>query len=107
LQATQGVVDRQLNSACGKPFFACLTEIGADFDKERDLVASARMRGQPFTDNGFSLAARIARCPGRVSIGGIDGGQAPFQQGIQQAKTLLLINGSAKHVAAKNQRWYL
>jgi len=59
---------------------------------------------EPLAKDRFGFATFVTWCPGRVDVGGVDSGQAALQQRIQQAEALLLINGPAKDVTAKNQR---
>src|SRR3546814_3153096 len=69
-----------------------------------DLFAHARARAQPAADDGLGLAAAVARHPGGVRIGGIDGIEAVLDEGVEDVEAGGLVQGPAEDVAAQDQR---
>ena len=51
-----------------------------------DLVALARVAGQPVADDRLRLAALVARDPGRVGVGGVDGVEPGVDEGVEQPR---------------------
>src|SRR3546814_13434898 len=64
----------------------------------------SRARAQPAADDGLGLAAAVARHPGGVRIGGIDGIEAVFDEGVEDVEAGGLVQGPAEDVAAQDQR---
>ena len=59
---------------------------------------------EPAPDQDLRFTAAVARCPGRIHIGGVDQVEAGLDKGIEQRKGGSLIHAPAKYVAAKGQR---
>src|SRR3546814_7198389 len=66
--------------------------------------AHGRARAQPAADDGLGLAAAVARNTGGVRIGGIDGIEAVFDEGVEDVEAGGLVQGPVEDVAAQDQR---
>jgi len=58
----------------------------------------------PFAEDGFRLAANVARLPGRVHVRRIHRLEAGPGQAVQEIERGLLVDGPSEHIAAEHQR---
>jgi hypothetical protein len=59
---------------------------------------------QPFSDDRFRFAASVARRPGGIDVGGVDGIETRIEKGVEKRERCFLIRGPAEDVAAEDER---
>ena len=102
LKALQRGFRRLLDVARLEAFLA-LAHRRADLGDDND-AAAVPARLHPFADDRLGFAAHIARDPGRIDIGGVDGVEAGRRKAIQHRERGLLVRRPAEHIAAEHER---
>src|SRR3546814_9024214 len=98
------IIDWSSDVCSSDLLLAGLAQVRADLGEQQHAFAHARARAQPAADDGLGLAAAVARHPGGVRIGGIDGIEAVFDEGVEDVEAGGLVQGPAEDVAAQDQR---
>ena len=101
LQAFQRGFDRFADVARRETLLA-LAHRRADLGDD-DHAVSVVARFHPFADDRFGLAAFVARRPGGIGVGGVDGGQPGLGKTVEDGEGDGFIRGPAEDIAAQNQ----
>ena len=76
-------------------------ERGTDLSKDRHLVADAGAPLQPLANNRFGFSTLVARPPGRIDVGGVNGVEAMIDEGVEYLEASLLVDRPPENIAAE------
>src|SRR5215472_12690815 len=81
---------------------AAFAHVFADLGGDQHLVTLAAAL-EPFADDGFRLAAHVARHPAGVTVRGVDGIEASVDESVEDVERCFLVDVPAEHISAEHE----